>query len=148
LYDGLHAVVRTTPGKTLRKSEILRGQSAVSELFASGKTLKSGFLRIVYAPLLLPASTVDRSLPQVMFVVSKRNVPRAVRRNRIKRLMREAYRHKKLAARKCVEKLVSGSEKRLCIAFVYTGRYGVLPGVSEFRKEIVSLFSALARCSD
>ncbi len=76
---------------TLKKCEILRLKNDIDELFKEGKSVKVLPLKILYQ---VPP---DRTKPktQVMFVVSKRAVKKAAHRNRVKRCMREAYRHLK-----------------------------------------------------
>lgn len=96
---------------TLRKSERLDSKKLIEKMFAGGSSSFSAFpLRVVYLPvegLEAPAS--------ILVSVSKRRFKRAVKRNRVKRQIREAYRLNKhglldvLAARQC----------RLAIAFIY-----------------------------
>ena len=73
---------------TLKKEERLCSQKTLGELFASGESFLVFPLKVVFlksdVPLPYPA--------QAAFAVSKRNFKRAVKRNRLKRLMREAYR--------------------------------------------------------
>lgn len=71
---------------TLGKEEKLKSRKSIERLFAEGKSFVHTPIRIVYIK--------DDSFPinQVAFSVSKRNFKSAVDRNRIKRLMREAYR--------------------------------------------------------
>lgn len=71
----------------LQKTEILRLKTEIEALFNEGITVKAPPLRVVYR-----FAKNENPLPAVMFVVSKRNVKKAVQRNRIKRCMREAYR--------------------------------------------------------
>ena len=79
---------------SLRKHEILRKKLPISLLFKSGKSMKGEFLRIVYASLQLE-NTGFQPFPAILFAVSKKTVPSAVKRNRVKRMMREAYRLEK-----------------------------------------------------
>lgn len=61
----------------------------IEALFAQGKNIRQGKLLIKY---ILHDSSVQGNFVKVLVVVPKRNARRAVRRNRIKRLAREAYR--------------------------------------------------------
>ncbi len=76
-----------TTGNTFPKAEHLCGEIRISQLFTEGKAFIVYPLRIVYR-------VVDKNeIPvKVMFSVPKKRFKRAVKRNRLKRLMREAYR--------------------------------------------------------
>lgn len=76
--------------QTLPKSERLSGQTAVSALFERGKGLSSGCLRCKY---ILSPTHADAS--RIVVSVPKRLFKRAVKRNLLKRRIREAYRHQK-----------------------------------------------------
>lgn len=77
--------------ETLHKYEILRKENDVSVLFAKGRTLKAYPFRVVYR--------VRRDMPQTtcrfLVSVSKKRFHHAVKRNRVKRLVREAWRKNK-----------------------------------------------------
>ncbi len=77
---------------TLEKCDILRLKNDIDELFKEGKSVKVLPLKILYQ--VLPPNEA-KPKTQVMFVVSKRAVKKAAHRNRVKRCMREAYRHLK-----------------------------------------------------
>lgn len=72
------------------KAERLKSVSLISKLFLEGKTLFKYPIKIVYIPL-------DKSNYPVHFgvSVSKKRFKKAVQRNRIKRLLKEAYRTQK-----------------------------------------------------
>jgi len=68
----------------------LKSSERISEVYQSGEKLKQGFLLLFYLPS-------NESGHKIAFAVPKRKISSAVRRNRIKRLMREAFRkHKAL----------------------------------------------------
>ncbi|APD07170.1 ribonuclease P [Flavobacteriaceae bacterium UJ101] len=71
---------------TLSKEEKLKSKKSIERLFSEGKSFVQHPIRIVY----IKNETSD--INQVAFSVSKRNFKLAVDRNRVKRLMREAYR--------------------------------------------------------
>ena len=75
--------------QTLPKNERLSGKTAVGTLMKKGRWGVSGCLK--YCVLSPGGSDVDR----VMVSVSKRIFKRAVRRNLLKRRMRESYRTQK-----------------------------------------------------
>ena len=73
------------------KQEKLKSRKLIEKLFAEGNSVKKFPIRLVYLQ-----TTHTSSFPvQAGFSVPKRNFKRAVDRNRIKRLLREAYRHEK-----------------------------------------------------
>ena len=109
--------------QTLPKSERLSGQTAVSALFERGKGLSSGCLRCKYilrhqdpaSALLAPEENyfsgqcpknqfssgnaspahADAGVSRIVVSVPKRLFKRAVKRNLLKRRIREAYRRQK-----------------------------------------------------
>ena len=70
------------------KAEHLCGEKKITRLFAEGNAFIAYPLRIVY--LVLPKE--DDIPVKVMVSVPKKRFKRAVKRNRLKRLMRESYR--------------------------------------------------------
>ncbi|HCK22103.1 MAG TPA: ribonuclease P protein component [Bacteroidetes bacterium] len=95
--------------------EKLKSRQVIAELFQQGKRLHEGTLKLIYYTY-APEGAESPNI-QAAFAVSKRNFPRAVDRNRIKRLMREAYRHHKA-------QLFSpkGNKPRQCaVMFLYAG---------------------------
>lgn len=102
---------------TLGKNERLKSRKLIEQLFNNGKNFNLSPFKIFY--LLSPSSTPNSQLTTQFGVgVSGKNFKRAVDRNRIKRLIREAYRLQSLSLK---EKL---KEKRsqLNIFFIYTGK--------------------------
>lgn len=73
---------------TYGKKDKLKSQKQIAQLFKDGKGLTVFPLRVVY----LPITFEDGSLIKAGVSVSKRLHKKAVARNRLKRLMREAYR--------------------------------------------------------
>ena len=82
----------------MHKTERLNSRLLIERLFAGGsKSLPAFPLRIVYMPV------ENDALPTVSLLISvpKKRFKRAVKRNRVKRQVREAYRlHKSLLTRK------------------------------------------------
>lgn len=74
---------------SFNKHEKLKSKKLIEQLFAEGKAVSAFPLRLVYLP-----TTFDNPNIKVKtgVSVSKRNFKTAVARNRIKRLLREAYR--------------------------------------------------------
>ena len=83
---------------TLCKAERLHSRKLIEKLFGGGQSRSmSAFpLRVVY---LAPTSPSDdnesTAMPQMLVSVPKRYFKRAVKRNRVKRQVREAYRRHK-----------------------------------------------------
>ena len=74
--------------QTFSKSEKLKSKKLIEELFTKGQSVSAYPLRIVF----LETTFEDDIKVQAGVSVSKRYFKSAVDRNRIKRLMREAYR--------------------------------------------------------
>ena len=78
---------------TLKKSERLNSKKLIERLFAGGNKSFPAFpLRVVYMPLAPEESTADAS---ILISVPKKRFKHAVKRNLVKRQIREAYRHNK-----------------------------------------------------
>ena len=76
--------------ETLSKSERLCGATAVADLFEHGKGVTAGCLRCKY----LVHEGSDEPC-RIVVSVPKRNFKRAVKRNLLKRRIRESYRRQK-----------------------------------------------------
>ena len=74
---------------TLPKAERLCGKTAVVSLFETGKSVSAGCLRCKYLV------RADEAPSRIVVSVPKRNFKRAVKRNLLKRRIREAYRRQK-----------------------------------------------------
>ena len=97
--------------QTFNKQERLKSRKLIQQLFAEGESLNAFPLRLLYLPS-------DHGSPykiQAGVTFSKRNFKKAVQRNRIKRLLREAYRKNK--------EIVYASEntKKHIFMFIYQG---------------------------
>lgn len=92
------------------KSERLCGKTAVEALFEQGKSVQAGCLRCRYL-----RRGEGEEASRVVISVPKRHFKRAVKRNLLKRRIRESYRRQK-------QLLGSGTD----MLFVYTSRE-VLP---------------------
>ena len=77
---------------TIKKGERLKSRKVIGQLFSEGKSFSIYPLRLIWC---IPVES--RSTFPVQFGVSvpKRRFPKAVTRNRIKRLLRESYRQHK-----------------------------------------------------
>ena len=98
---------------TLQKEERLNSKIIIEKLFSGGsKSLPAFPLRIVYMP-------EEESLPTISLLISvpKKKFKRAVKRNRVKRQIREAYRKNKFILKNILEK----ENKKAAIAFIWLG---------------------------
>ena len=93
------------------KSEHLCGDKRIGQLFTQGDAFIAYPLRVVY--LIAPKKDVE--FASVMVSVPKKRFKRAVKRNRLKRLMREAYRLNKQP----LVALLKENDLQLHIAFNY-----------------------------
>lgn len=73
-------------GKTLKKKEILRGYNSFSKIITTGKCIKSGNLSFYYV-----VEDLQSNFVEIGFAISKK-IKSSVKRNRIKRLLKEYYR--------------------------------------------------------
>ena len=98
--------------QTLRKAERLNSRILIERLFSGGgKSFPAFPLRIVYMPIEgdnLPVASILISVP-------KKRFKRAVKRNRVKRQIREAYRK----YRHILTDTLTTSGKKAIIAFIW-----------------------------
>ena len=129
---------------SLRKHEILRKSQLIAELFRSRKKLKGEYVKVVFS--YLETGRPERNaLPAVLFAVSRKTVPLSAGRNRIKRLMREAYRMEKGALAEKQEPCARYG-KKLCLAFIYAASGGQVPELAVLRREISRLLRTIGNC--
>ena len=98
----------------LGKKERLKSRKQIETLFAEGKSLAVFPIRVSYR--FLPAD--NEPLAQIGVTASKRNFKRAVDRNRIKRLLREAYRLQKTELAEALKQ----SNRKAYLFFMYTDK--------------------------
>jgi ribonuclease P protein component len=99
---------------TLNKEERLKRRKVIELLFSEGRAVTAFPIRVQF-------KMVDELLTvplQAGFSASSRNFKRAVDRNRIKRLMREAYRLQKAP----LEQALQTKQRKLALFLIYTGK--------------------------
>ncbi|HEX8332587.1 MAG TPA: ribonuclease P protein component [Segetibacter sp.] len=99
---------------TFNKQERLKSHKLIEHLFTKGKSYTVFPIKAIYQFTGLNAGV---NL-QAGVAVSKKNFKKAVDRNRIKRLLREAYRLQKNELQNQLE----SKNKQLAIFFIYTGK--------------------------
>lgn len=97
---------------TLRKAERLYSKIVIEKMFAGGSSRSFSVfpLRVVY----MPVDSLEASA-SILVSVPKKRFKRAVKRNRVKRQIREAYRKNKGE----LKQLLTEKEQKLAIAFIY-----------------------------
>ena len=119
---------------TFRKSERLCNKKFTKELYFKGDSFTEEFLRIVYRKPFFNSDFL-----KVQIIVPKRNVASAVKRNRIKRQIKEAVRKNKYFLIQYLK------EKEICLncAILYQIKQQKSSAIIE--EKIISLFQRLVK---
>lgn len=128
----------TSTKKTLTfgKSERLCRKTLIDRLFAGGsKSILAFPIRMVYLPVEKESTPEPVS---ILISVPKKRFRRAVKRNRVKRQIREAYRHHKAIL---IDKINEKNENHLIIGFIWLG--DELHESAEINKKISNLLTRL-----
>lgn len=120
--------------KTFTKAERLHEKKLIQQLFNEGSSFFKHPFKVVY----LPVKRGDGPRARILVSVSKRNFKKAVDRNRIKRLIREAYRHNKHILS---PEFATPKDESLLIGFIYTGKN--LPDFQEVEQKIMLILQEL-----
>ncbi len=116
---------------SLGKKERLKSRKQIDGLFDQGKKITVFPFRVMVQ---MNPGGYDL---KAGFTVSSRNFPRAVDRNRIKRLSREAYRLQKNR----LQELLQKNKQQVHLFFIYTGRE--MPDFPQVQKSIQLLLDKL-----
>lgn len=122
---------------TFGKSEKLCKTKSIDRLFLKGDSFIAYPLRVVYFLEEREEEKNDLSVSSVLVSVSKKKFKRAVKRNRVKRLIREAYRLNKTQFLDSVEL----ENKQIEIAFLYLK--SELPTYEEIEKAMMKALTTL-----
>ncbi|MDT7828874.1 ribonuclease P protein component [Pricia sp. S334] len=114
------------------KNEKLKSRKLIDLLFAEGRSVSKYPVKLIYLKTVLPK---DAKI-QAGVAVPKRNFKSAVKRNRIKRLLREAYRLNK-------HQVFNNSDGGFAFLFLYLGKE--MPSYPEVENAMIKV---LARFSD
>ena len=95
-----------------RKQDKLKSRKAIAELFSNGKSFSNFPFKVIWLP------ENKSAILQTGIGVSSRYFKKATDRNRIKRLMREAYRLQKVMLQQHLEK----NQLHLSVFILYVGR--------------------------
>ena len=120
---------------TLGKNERLKHRKLIEHLFGTGKSFVTPPFRVHYS-----FEKLQTKFPaQAGFTVSSKTFKRAVDRNRIKRLTREAYRLQK----EDLYNALSEKSLQLIIFFVYNGKE--IPEHEVVMKSVATIIKKLAK---
>ncbi|MGJ7032007.1 ribonuclease P protein component [Niabella hirudinis] len=126
--------MQQTKTNTFPRRQRLKSRKKLQEVFSSGNRIYSGTIKLLYL-----AEAADK--PEMLCGVgtSSRYFKKAVDRNRIKRLLREAYRLQQQPL-----KIKTGpTNTRLLLFFLYTGKE--LPVYADIYKQIAKALQKLAK---
>ena len=125
---------------TLGKKERLKSRKQIEHLFSEGKNFPLPPFRIYY--WVVPVNAKSPSNLQFGVGVSGKNFKRAVDRNRIKRLTREAYRLQKNQ----LQEVLTRKKRRLNIFFIYTSKE--LPEFDIVKEKVNVILNKLTKIVD
>ncbi|MBC7948412.1 MAG: ribonuclease P protein component [Chitinophagaceae bacterium] len=120
---------------TLGKTERLKSRKSIEQIFAVGKKLVTGSFRVLYV------LNSDVLTPSLAFGagVSSKHFKKAVDRNRVKRLMREAWRLQKSD----LEEMIRSQKQSMHVFCIYTGK--ALPDYKEVFEKLTDVISKLVK---
>ena len=123
---------------TLGKNERLKSRKQIEKLFAEGKSFVVNPFRVYFIVNGQLSMLNSGSCLQFGVGVSSKNFKRAIDRNRIKRLTREAWRLQKNE----LSEQVKTSQKQLIVFFIYTGKE--LPDFTTVKDKVAVALKKLA----
>jgi len=118
------------------KKEKLKSRKAIQQLFETRQSIHVFPLRLIWQQFDTPLST---SPAQFAVTVPKRAFPKAVHRNRIKRIIREVYRLNKVN----VYQVLANEKAQFGLMFLYSGKRE--PSFGEIEKALRKLMKILPK---
>ena len=117
--------------QTFTKDERLSSKAAIDKLFETGRSFHSAPFKICWL------ETIEGNSPvQIVISVPKRSFKSSVDRNRLKRLIREAYRKNKNSLYEKME------DKKILLMFIFTAKTMI-----EYKEMEEKIIVALQRLS-
>ncbi|MEO0571692.1 MAG: ribonuclease P protein component [Bacteroidota bacterium] len=113
---------------TFPKQQRLKSKKIIDLIFEEGKSITVFPLKLIY----LKTPLIEDVMVQVAVVAPKKRFKLAVKRNRIKRLMREAYRLNKAL-------IFNNMEAQYALVFLYLGKE--MPSFSQMEVGIKTLLT-------
>lgn len=95
------------------KEEKLKSRKQIEHLFSKGKSISAFPVKVLY-----DVAKDDTAALQAGVTTSSRNFRKAVERNRVKRILREAYRLQKLP----LQQHLKDKNSSLALFFIYIGK--------------------------
>lgn len=120
---------------TYSQKEKLKSRKLIDQLFAQGKSVSNYPIKLIYLNTELPENVKI----QAGVAVPKKNFKSAVKRNRIKRLLREAYRLNK-------HTVFNNSEATFAFLFLYLGKE--MPRYPEIEKAMTGVLAQFSEKVD
>lgn len=127
---------------TLGKEERLKSRKLIDQLFKEGRSFTVFPFRVYYLFPPLQVLRTNHQLLQFGVGVSTRNFKHAVDRNRIKRLVREAYRLQKVP----FQELLQSKQLPGTVFVIYTGKE--LPAYTVVSEKIAVILKRLIKAAD
>ena len=121
--------------QTFKKEERLRDKKSIKELFEQGNGFYVAPFKVVWIKTIFESSFPAK----ILITVSHRNFKKAVDRNRIRRVTREAYRKNK----SILYERLNGSAKKIAFMLIYT-REIIIP-YKEVEDKIILILQRLAK---
>lgn len=130
------SLTNPSPKNTFSKAERLKSKKVLDHLSAEGKALIKGPFLMLYTEQDNSVEDQDTSV-QIAISASKRRLKKATDRNRVKRLVREAYRKNKHP----LIEWCKLHQKRFALLFIY--RQSTLPDSGHTDEKIILLLKRL-----